>query len=421
MLASRRPRVTQPRTRGRKGTVIGGKWLVEKGLAVGGMASVYAAKNVSTGFRVAIKILNDDCARHEETRKRFLKEGYFANAVDHEGVVSVIDDGVTDDGAPFLIMELLEGETLEERRARSGGTMSLHDVVDVVLSIAEVLAAAHDAKLVHRDVKPQNVFLTQDGRVKVLDFGIAGKRQATEDATRTGAGYGTPLFMAPEQISGTDRIDARADVFALATTMYRLLSGKYPYDAASMTDYFIATTRSKPPRLDELVPEVSVALADVVHRALSGKADERHPDARAFASAVTGALHPERADGVEQTVALSTLRLDQPDIVKTTVMSSAPRGPSASTRSAPPPPPSDDVVPPGAGDSSRGSHRPPPHTTSSGRMHLPSMSLPDSSPSGRVHLSSMPPSAAPAVSPALIAAGVGALLLLGIIAAVLLR
>jgi serine/threonine-protein kinase len=274
--------------RGRVGTVTDGKWRIDRRIAKGGMASVYAASHTATGFRVAIKILSRDATEHDEARARFLREGKLANAVDHEGVIDIIDDGITADGRPFLIMELLEGETLEEKRARSeGGRLGVADVAKVSLAIADVLAAAHDAGLVHRDVKPLNVFLTTSGVVKLLDFGVAGKRMQSEECTMTGAGCGTPLFMAPEQITGDAPIDARADVFALGATMYRLLSGRFPFPGDNLVQYLHLLLSAGPPkRLDAFVPGVDAALADVVERALAREPEKRFPDARTMASAI---------------------------------------------------------------------------------------------------------------------------------------
>jgi serine/threonine-protein kinase len=329
--------VRVPRTRGRVGTVLGEKWRVEGALAAGGMASVYVAVNVNTGFRAAVKVLADAVLDDEATKKRFLREGYYANSVDHDGVVSIIDDGVTDDGAPYLIMELLEGETLEERRAAASGKLPFEEVIDVTLSIAEILAAAHDQGLVHRDVKPQNVFLTSDGHVKLLDFGIAGRSQ-TEDSTRTGAGYGTPMYMAPEQMTGDEHIDARADVFALASTMHRLLSGDFPFTGTNLSEYLTATLRAKPPRLDALVPEVPLAVADVVVRALSAEPDARYADGRAFASAIIKALHdgaPGVAETQSDTLVLQTLKMHADALMRTRVMEN-PAPPASGTAELPP-------------------------------------------------------------------------------------
>jgi len=297
--------------RDREGTVVGGKWRIDREIGCGGTATVYAASHCHIGTRVALKLLNEEAAENDGARARFLREGELANRVRHEGVIRVIDTGETDDGLPFLVMELLEGETLDARRRRNAAhdgleRLSIEETVRVSLALADILAAAHDAGLVHRDVKPANVFLTKQGGVKLLDFGVAGNQQHEDQQDLTGAGCGTPLYMAPEQITGSRPIDARADIYALGATMYRLLSGRHVYEASTLPEYLhkMFSSRGRE-RLDDIVLGVDAALADVVERALSLDADERFLDMRAmkFAieRAVLGARH--RAQSVTMLMA----------------------------------------------------------------------------------------------------------------------
>src|SRR5579859_4899448 len=161
------------------------KWRIVRLLGVGGMAAVYEAVHVN-GSRVAIKQLHLELSLDAELRERFLREGYAANKVEHPGAVRVIDDDCAEDGSVFLIMELLEGETLAMRVKRIG-KMSEASVLVMADLLLEVLAAAHDKGIVHRDVKPENVFVTRDGGLKLLDFGVARVREATTLATHTGS------------------------------------------------------------------------------------------------------------------------------------------------------------------------------------------------------------------------------------------
>jgi len=301
------------------------------------MASVYAAVHAQTGARVALKVLSRYGTDNDDARDRFCREGKLANRVDHDGVISVFDDGVTDDGCPFLVMELLEGETLDQRRASApDGRLPVSEVVKVSLAVADVLAAAHDAGLVHRDVKPPNVFLTRSGGVKLLDFGVAGKRQQTDDCTMTGAGCGTPLFMAPEQITGVERIDARADVFALGATMYRLLSGRFPFEASNIVEYLQRLIDGKPPiRIDTIVPGLDRGLADVVTRALSLAPEHRFADAREMACAIARAVWPQVGPPTSVTLAIATrpVRGQVEDVDRTTLLPPhASDGPPVSVR-----------------------------------------------------------------------------------------
>src|SRR5208282_3560858 len=168
-------RVSDPmvmRAQVRVGQVLKEKWRLDGLLGVGGMAAVYAATH-RNGSRVAIKLLHPELSTHHEVRTRFLREGYVANAVGHEGAVRITDDDVAEDGSAFLVMELLDGETLEDRRIRSGGQLNEDEVLSVADQLLDVLIAAHAKGVIHRDLKPDNVFITRTGQVKLLDYGIA--------------------------------------------------------------------------------------------------------------------------------------------------------------------------------------------------------------------------------------------------------
>jgi eukaryotic-like serine/threonine-protein kinase len=283
---------------GRVGTVLGRKWRIEERLGAGSSAAVYRAQHWNTGRKVAVKVLHADVARSAQSRSRFLREGRLANGVKHAGVVDVIDDGETDDGCPFLIMELLEGETLDQRRkATPGGRLAPREAVNACLAVLDVLAAAHEAGIVHRDVKPQNVFLTKSGQTKLLDFGVAGAAEqrggtgeggrglGSSSSTRTGTGLGTPLFMAPEQITGSRAIDAHADLWGVGATLYFLVAGAFPFERILPAEY-VAATRAPPPRLDKIVPGLPTGIADVVERALAFEPSNRWPDARTMFAAL---------------------------------------------------------------------------------------------------------------------------------------
>src|SRR5579883_2958914 len=232
------------RARARVGVVLHDKWKLDGLLGVGGMAAVYSATH-RNGKRVAVKMLHAEFSQNEEVRKRFLQEGYAANTIAHDGAVSVLDDDVTDDGAAFLVMELLEGETLEQRWERSGQRLPVREVLEEAHQLLDVLAAAHAKNVVHRDIKPENLFLTKAGVLKVLDFGIAKvfeQRAARPTATRAGMVMGTPAFMAPEQARARwDEVDARTDLWAVGATMFTLVSGHYVHDAPSANEQLIAS------------------------------------------------------------------------------------------------------------------------------------------------------------------------------------
>jgi serine/threonine protein kinase len=271
------------------GTTLAGKYHIERLLGVGGMASVYAGVH-RNGRRVAIKILHQELGIAADIRARFVREGYVANAVGHPGAVHVYDDDVAEDGAVFLVMELLEGETLSERCRRRGGTLPCQEVLALAHQLLDVLAAAHAAGVVHRDIKPDNLFLTTERALKVLDFGIARVREGADGGahvTATGMRIGTPAFMPPEQALGrTTEIDARTDVWAVGATMFALLAGRTVHTAPSGAEMIVVTATRPAPSLAEHAPSAPSAVVAVVDRALAFSRDARWPDARSMQRAL---------------------------------------------------------------------------------------------------------------------------------------
>ncbi|MFO0734359.1 MAG: serine/threonine-protein kinase [Labilithrix sp.] len=263
----------------RVGSTIG-KYRLDAVLGVGGAAAVYAGTH-RNGNRVAIKVLHQQYAADESMRSRFLREGYVANKVDHPGTVRVLDDDTTND-LTYLVMDLLEGETLEQRSRRVGGKLPVPDVVHHGIALLEVLERAHAAGIVHRDLKPENLFFTTRQELKVLDFGIARLRDATVKATTTQMGtmLGTPGYLAPEQALGNvNDIDARTDVWATGATLFTLLTGRPVHQGRSAQESLVfAATRPAPP-LKQYAPHVPDHVALVIDRALRFRREERWPNA----------------------------------------------------------------------------------------------------------------------------------------------
>jgi serine/threonine-protein kinase len=269
------------RAQERVGSILRGKWHLDELLGVGGMASVYAATH-RNGSRAAAKIMHVDMASNEAVRERFLWEGYVANAVRHDGVVKVIDDDTDDDGSLYLVTELLDGETLEARRLRSGGRRGEHECLVAMDQVLDVLVAAHAAGIVHRDIKPDNLFLTREGRVKVLDFGIARLRglPTIKNVTRAGIMLGTPAYMAPEQARGlTEEVDERSDLWSCGATMFCLLSGRSVHDGPNDLALLADAMTTPAPSLRSVVPEIDGAVADLVDHALEFSKELRWPTA----------------------------------------------------------------------------------------------------------------------------------------------
>ena len=263
----------------RLGQLVRERWRLDAVLGVGGMAAVYAATH-RNGKRVALKMLHAELSAIPEMKQRFVDEGYAANRVEHPGAVSVIDDDVGEDGAVFFVMDLLEGETLEQRT--EAGKLTPEDVLVVMDALLDVLAAAHDRGVVHRDVKPDNIFITRDGSIKLLDFGIAyvmgrGRAHATSSETT----MGTPAFMPPEQAWGRqEQLDGRTDLWAVGATMFVQLSGHHVHEADTIDQELLSAMTEVAPSLGDFAPHLPKPLVALVDRALAFERADRWSNAR---------------------------------------------------------------------------------------------------------------------------------------------
>lgn len=284
------------RAQARVGQTLCGKWRLDGLLGIGGMAAVYAATH-KNGTRVAIKTLHADLAELPDVHERFVEEAYVANRVGHPGVVAVRDEGTAEDGTTFLVMELLEGETLDTRCTWGPG-FSPREVLEIADQVLGVLIAAHDRGIIHRDIKPENVFVTLDGRVKVLDFGVARVTDSRRThTTETGATIGTPAFMAPEQARGRwDMIDGRADLWSLGATLYFMLTGRLVREADTPNEELLSAMTEPVPSIREIL-SLPQTLAEIVDRALAFKPQDRFPNARSMQAAVRQALAALRDPG----------------------------------------------------------------------------------------------------------------------------
>ena len=245
----------------RIGSTLLGKWTLERLLGEGGMASVYVARH-KIGRLEAIKIMHPFVAASPELRARFEQEARLANRFHHAGAVEIRDIDTTEDGAPFLVMELLEGETLSALARRSKEPLDVATVLRVADEVLDVLAAAHASGIIHRDIKPDNLLLTKEGRVKVLDFGIARLREglSRDVKTHTGTTLGTVAYMAPEQAKGGE-IDARADIYAMGATMFRLLAGRRVHEADTEAERLAKLMSGAAEPLGAVAPRVPAACA----------------------------------------------------------------------------------------------------------------------------------------------------------------
>ena len=275
------------------GDILAGKYRIERVLGQGGMGVVVAATHISLRQKVAIKFLLPGASR--EVVQRFLREARSAARLKSDHVARVIDVSELENGAPYMVMEYLEGNDLS-RVLRKRGAFPITDAVDFVLQAGEAIAEAHTLGIVHRDLKPANLFLTKaaDGSatVKVLDFGISKDTGGEEGAepesplTQTKAMLGSPNYMSPEQMRSTRDADARADIWSLGVILYQLLTKVLPFKAPSFVDLIIKVNSEDPAPPTSLRADLPAPLEEAILRCLKRKPDERFTNVAELAAAI---------------------------------------------------------------------------------------------------------------------------------------
>ena len=296
------------------GVVLDDKYLLEALISQGSYGIVYRARHVALDREVAVKLLGRDLKGGDRRLRRFRREGISACRVDHPNAVTVLDSSVTAAGVPFLVMELLRGHTLEEE-IRRHGRLSPRRTGEIVLQVCDVLGEAHAVGIIHRDVKPSNIFLHRSRQgeiVKVLDFGIA--HLVEEDAERTPESgvVGTPIYMAPERFSGKWR-DGRTDVYSLGVVLYEMLAGELPFGSAggNPIKVMLQQINDQPAPLLGVCPELDPAVAALVHEALAKDAAVR-PTARQLGRRLATLLRLPVPPSLQESSAYEPLKVDGP-------------------------------------------------------------------------------------------------------------
>lgn len=262
------------------GALIGNKYRIERLIARGGMGAVFAATHIVSGKRVAVKWMLPQLGQIEGARERFIREACATARIAHPNIVDIYDVG-SDAGSVYLVMEFLRGETLSQRMSRA--PLSEQELVMFLLPALRGVAAAHEHGVVHRDLKPDNIFLCCNAQgealePKVLDFGIS---KITSDEVRdlalthSGAVLGTPYYMSPEQVRGARDVDGRADVYAFGVMMFEALTGQRPFDADTYNELILKIATEPPPSAAELNPNLEPRLIEVIERAMTREPDER--------------------------------------------------------------------------------------------------------------------------------------------------
>ena len=281
-----------------------GPYEIQSPLGAGGMGEVYRARDTRLGRDVALKILPESFAREGDRLHRFEQEARAVAALNHPNILAIFDTG-QDNGSPYLVSELLEGETL--RAVLDAGVLPQRRTIEYGVQIAQGLAAAHDKAIVHRDLKPENIFVNKDGRIKILDFGLAKLAQKasaaaaddgvtlTSSHTAAGVVMGTASYMAPEQVRG-EAADPRTDIFAFGAVLYEMLSGKRAFRRDTPADTMTAVLKEDPPELSDPGHPISPALDRIVRRCLEKNPEQRFQSAKDLSFAL-GALSGTDSSG----------------------------------------------------------------------------------------------------------------------------
>jgi hypothetical protein len=275
-----------------QGALIGGRYRLEQSIGSGGMGEVFRAVDSVLGRAVAVKVVHAvEPRKRKEVTESFLREARISAAIAHPNVVQILDFGIHEELAPYIVMELLAGESLADLLGR-GAVMPMSFVFELIVRVLDALKAAHAAGVIHRDLKPENIFLTSNSgglSPKLLDFGISKILDAKGVAhvtTTHGHIVGTPAYMSPEQARGLKEIDQRTDVYSMGVVLYELLSGDLPFFSENPGDLLVLIMTAREQPLGQRVPQLAGPLSDMVERAMAKRPEQRYRDAGEMLEAV---------------------------------------------------------------------------------------------------------------------------------------
>ncbi|MBR3198554.1 MAG: Stk1 family PASTA domain-containing Ser/Thr kinase [Bacilli bacterium] len=275
-----------------RGQMINGRYEIIRSIGEGGMANVYLALDTILNRKVAVKILRGDLAEDEKFVRRFQREAISASSLNDPNIVEVYDVG-EDDGKYFIVMEYVEGKTLKQL-IKKRGSLTLPEVIDIMLQLTSAIAHAHESYIIHRDIKPQNVIILEDGRVKIMDFGIAIALNAGE-LTQTNSVMGTVYYIPPEQANGGGA-DIKSDIYSLGILMYELVTGHVPFKGENPVEVAIKHMNEELPSICEYDPEMPQSIENIILRAAAKNPKNRYSSAEEMHNDLKTALNKERFD-----------------------------------------------------------------------------------------------------------------------------
>ena len=294
-----------------KGQKINDRYQIIKSIGEGGMANVYLAHDTILDRDVAVKILRGDLADDEKFVRRFQREAISASSLSHPNIVEMYDVG-EDDGQYYIVMEYVEGKTLKSLIKRRGA-LTLPEVIDIMLQLTSAVACAHDSYIIHRDIKPQNVLIKEDGTVKITDFGIAMALNSNE-LTQTNSVMGSVHYLPPEQANGSGAT-IKSDIYSLGILMFELLTGNLPFKGENAVEIAIKQMREKIPSVCEINPHIPQSVENIILKACAKNPKNRYDNVLEMHDDIKTCLNEERKD--EKRI---TYRYSENDLEETKIM-----------------------------------------------------------------------------------------------------